>query len=162
MIRWLIVPLFLGACSASLEPALRRPDGGYHLKCGAQLERCVTRAEDLCKGRGYVVISGMSKHKLYGAELGVSQVEERQAELDIACADKRGDLPTVTAGSSEPPSAPPPVSTYAPVVTPPSLAPAAPSAAPPSAAPPSAAPPSATPPSASAAAGAVPAAPATH
>ena len=116
MIRWLLIPLFLAACSASLDPALRRPDGAWHVQCGAALERCVKRAEDLCKGRGYLVISGMSKRKLYGAELGVSQVEERQAELDFACADKRGELPTLTAPSATPVTLPPNV--YAPVVAP--------------------------------------------
>ena len=132
MTRWLFVPLFLGACSASLEPAIRRPDGGWHLKCGSALEGCVKRAEDLCKGAGYVVISGMSKRQLYGAELGVSQVEVRQAELDIACADRRGDLPTVTSASAEPPSAPAAI-VAAPSATAPAPAPAPSSAAPPAA-----------------------------
>ncbi len=139
MIRWLWIPLFLGACSASLDPAVRRPDGGWHVKCGAALERCVKHAEDLCKGRGYVVISGMSRRTLYGAELGMSQAEVREAELDIACADKRGDLPTLTSGGPALPSAAPPASVYAPVVAPPPLAasvtPAPASAPPPSIAP---------------------------
>jgi hypothetical protein len=38
---------------------------------------------------------------VYGAELGVSQVAVREAELDIACADRRGQLPTV---ASAPPA----------------------------------------------------------
>jgi hypothetical protein len=59
------------------------------------LDNCLKQAEDLCRGRGYVVVSGMSKHKLYGAELGVSRYEVREAELDIACADLRRELPTV-------------------------------------------------------------------
>ena len=96
MIRWQLSSLFLlTACGAAAVPSARRPDGGWHLKCDASLARCVQEADDLCKGRGYVIISGFSKRKLYGAELGVSQVEERQAELDIACADKRDQLPTV-------------------------------------------------------------------
>jgi hypothetical protein len=96
MVRAVLSSLLLVACaSSSIFPPLRKPDGSWHLKCGATLDNCVTQAEELCKGRGYVVISGMSKRKLYGAELGVSQYEVREAELDIACADRRGDLPTV-------------------------------------------------------------------
>ena len=97
MTRWLLVSFLLVGCAASLAPA-RRPDGGWHLKCGPSLAKCTQQADDLCKGRGYVVISGFSKRKLYGAELGVSQVEVREAELDIACADQREGLPSVTAG----------------------------------------------------------------
>jgi hypothetical protein len=106
MTRWLLISLFLlnAACGAAAVPAARRPDGGWHLKCDASLARCVQEADDLCKGRGYVVISGFNKRKLYGAELGVSQVEERQAELDIACADKRDQLPTLA--PPPPPSQP--------------------------------------------------------
>jgi hypothetical protein len=96
MARWLLVSLFLVGCAGSLAP-VRRADGGWHLKCGPALAKCAQQADDLCKGRGYVVISGFSKRKLYGAELGQSQVEERQAELDVACADKRDELPTVSA-----------------------------------------------------------------
>ena len=95
MTRWLLVSFLLVGCAGSLAPA-RRPDGGWHLKCGPALAKCTQQAEDLCKGRGYVVISGFSKRKLYGAELGVSQVEERESELDVACADKRDELPSVT------------------------------------------------------------------
>jgi hypothetical protein len=96
MTRWLLVSLLLVGCAGSLAPA-RRPDGGWHLKCGPSLAKCTQQADDLCKGRGYVVISGFSKRKLYGAELGASQVEEREAELDVACADKRDELPSVSA-----------------------------------------------------------------
>ena len=67
---------------------------------------CVKQAEELCKGRGYVVVSGASKRNLYGAELGVSQHEVREAELDIACADRRSVLPTVQS-ASPPPASPP-------------------------------------------------------
>ncbi len=95
MTRWLLISFLLTACAGSLAPT-RRPDGGWHLKCGASLDKCTKQAEDLCKGRGYVVISGFSKRKLYGAELGESQVAEREAELDVACADRRDELPTVT------------------------------------------------------------------
>jgi len=71
----------------------------------------VKRAEDLCKRKGFVVISGSSQRKLYGAELGASQVEVREAELDFACADRRGDLPSVVpaaASASAPLPAPAP------------------------------------------------------
>ena len=107
MSRWFLISLFLTACGSSLIPASRRADGGWHLDCGSLLERCVQRADQLCKGRGYVVLGGMSKRKLYGAELGVSQVEVREAALDIACADRRGDLPTVAATGAQPAQANP-------------------------------------------------------
>lgn len=94
--------LFLGACGSAPIPASLRPDGAWHLKCGGSLARCVPRADDLCKGRGYVVLGGMSKRKLYGAELGASQVEVREAELDIVCADRRGELPVVAAANAPP------------------------------------------------------------
>jgi len=99
------------ACSPVTIPAARRADGGWHLRCGASLAGCVQRATDLCKDRGYVVIGGMSKKQVLGAELGVSQIEQRESELDIACADRRGDLPSVLSAqpavSAEPaPAAP--------------------------------------------------------
>ena len=95
MARLVLISLLLGACSSTFVPATHRPDGGWHLECGGMLDRCVQHADNLCKGRGYMVLGGQSKRKLYGAELGVSQVEERHAELDVACADKRGDLPKI-------------------------------------------------------------------
>jgi len=95
MTRLLWLSLSLVACGNALVPSSRRPDGSWQLKCGTSLEACVHRAAELCKERGYVVLGGMSKRQLYGAELGVSQVEVRESELEIACADRRGDLPTV-------------------------------------------------------------------
>lgn len=106
MVRWMLSSLLLFTACASSMAATRKPDGSWHLKCGSALDRCVKQAEDLCKGRGYVVLSGMSKRNLYGAELGVSQVEVREAELDVACADKRGLLPIVTSAAPAPPPAP--------------------------------------------------------
>ncbi|MEO7033802.1 MAG: hypothetical protein ABI548_07960 [Polyangiaceae bacterium] len=114
MARWFLLSFgflgALGACSPSSVPAARRADGSWHLKCGASLAACVQRAGDLCKDRGYVVLGGMSKRELYGAELGVSQVEGRESELDIACADRRGGLPIVLsaqpAGGIIPPAVP--------------------------------------------------------
>jgi hypothetical protein len=104
MLRPILSSLLLVACASSTLPPLRKPDGSWHLKCGATLDNCVKQAEDLCKGRGYVVLSGMSKRSLYGAELGVSQYEVREAELDIACADRRGNLPTVENATPAPAS----------------------------------------------------------
>ncbi len=75
MFRSTLGSLLLVACTSSTLPPLRKPDGSWHLKCGAMMAECVKQADDLCKGRGYVVLSGMSKRNLYGAELGVSQVE---------------------------------------------------------------------------------------
>ena len=95
MLRTFVISLLLAGCSSAFIPTTRRPDGGWHLKCAGSLEQCVHRADELCKSRGYVVLGGMSTRKLYGAELGVSQVEVREAEIDIACADRRGDLPAV-------------------------------------------------------------------
>jgi hypothetical protein len=95
-----MICLWLSACGSALTPAQRRSDGGFHLKCGASLEACVKRAEELCKRRGFVVISGSSQRKRYGAELGASQVEVREAELDFACADRRGDLPSIVPAAS--------------------------------------------------------------
>jgi hypothetical protein len=96
MFRLIPCSLLLVACASStILPPVKKPDGSWHLKCGATLDNCVKQAEDLCRGRGYVVVSGMSKHNLYGAELGVSRYEVREAELDIACADLRRQLPTV-------------------------------------------------------------------
>jgi len=109
MFRWIPISLLLVACASStILPPVRKPDGSFHLQCGATLDNCVKQAEDLCKGRGYLVISGMSKRKLYGAELGVSRHEVREAELDIACANQRGDLPTLVQQSAPPPPPPPP------------------------------------------------------
>src|SRR4051812_45706546 len=105
-----------GACSPAVVPAARRADGSWHLQCSGSLVECVQHASDLCKDRGYVVLGGKSEKQLYGAELGISQVEERKAELDIACADHRGLLPTVRSAEPAsspalPPPAPAPVST---------------------------------------------------
>jgi len=87
--------LFVACASSTVLPPLQKPDGSWHLKCGATLNNCVKQGEDLCGGRGFVVLSGMSKRTLYGAELGISRYEVREAELDIACADRRGNLPSV-------------------------------------------------------------------
>ena len=129
MLRWIPSSLLLVACaSSSILPPVKKPDGSFHLQCGATLDNCIKQAEDLCKGRGYVVLSGSSKRTLYGAETGVSRYEVRECELDIACADIRGNLPTVQYG----PPAPPPGPTLLPSApTGPTLAPApAPAVAP--------------------------------
>ncbi len=111
MVRSILCSLLLVACASStVLPPLRKPDGSWHLKCGATMDNCVKQAEDLCRDRGYVVLSGMSKRNLYGAELGVSQYEVREAELDIACADRRGALPTVVNAAPAPAPAPAPLS----------------------------------------------------
>jgi hypothetical protein len=85
----------LGGCPASSVPAVKQPDGSWHLECGNSLDLCVQKANDLCDNRGYAVLGGVNKRQLLGAELGQSQVEVRQAELSVACADRRGDLPKV-------------------------------------------------------------------
>jgi hypothetical protein len=121
MLRWILSSLLFVACSSPALPALKKPDGSWHIKCGSMMGDCVKQAEELCKGRGYLVVSGLSKRKLYGAELGASQYEVREAELDVACADRRGDLPSVQ--SASPPAVNPPAP---PAVSPP--APSAPSA----------------------------------
>ena len=87
--------VLLTACGGSTPPTVRQPDGSWHLECGGSLERCVQRAREVCKGSGFVVLGGMDKRQLLGAELGQSQVEVRQSELNVACADRRGDLPKV-------------------------------------------------------------------
>ena len=144
MTRWLLISFLLVGCAGSLAAA-RRPDGGWHLKCGASLAKCAQQADDLCKGRGYVVISGFSKRKLYGAELGVSQVEVREAELDVACADKRDELPSIAAApaasawSLPPRSDAPPSEPVAPAASAPGAAAAPAAAAAPTPAPPPAA-----------------------
>ena len=134
MLRWISSSLLLVACASStILPPVRKPDGSWHLKCGATLDNCVKQAEDLCRGRGYVVLSGMTKRKLYGAELGRSQYEVREAELDVACADQRGDLPTVQYALPTPTAAPTPVPVVvapAPAAVPAPAAPAAPAAPP--------------------------------
>jgi hypothetical protein len=107
MLRWIPGSLLLVACASSTIMApVKKPDGSWHLKCGATLDNCITQSEDLCKGRGYVVLSGQSKRTLYGAELGASRYEVRECELDIACADHHGNLPTVQYGPPAPPPGP--------------------------------------------------------
>ena len=107
MFRWIPSSLLIVACASSSATApVRKPDGTWHVTCAEMMDRCVQQAEDLCKGRGYLVLSGMSKRTMYGAELGVSQVEKRESELDVACADRRGDLPTVQSAAPPPPAAP--------------------------------------------------------
>ncbi len=131
MFRWIPSSLLLVGCASStILPPVRKPDGSWHMKCGATLDNCVKQAEDLCRGRGYVVLSGMTKVKLYGAELGHSRYEVREAELDVACADQRGNLPTVQYPVPTPPPAPVAVPMVAPApAAVPALAPA-PAAAP--------------------------------
>ena len=129
MPRWILGSLLLVGCASTtvLSP-LRKPDGSWHMKCGATLHNCVTQAEDLCRGRGFVVISGFTKRSLFGAELGVSRYEVREAEMDIACADIRNDLPTVQSAVSLPP--PPPREEPAPAPAPVQVPAAAPAPAP--------------------------------
>jgi hypothetical protein len=95
-----LLGFLLAACHAATLPAVRQPDGTWHLECGGTLELCVQKAREVCKGGGYVVLSGMDKQQIFGAELGVSQVEVRQAELNVACANRRGDLPKVLVSNS--------------------------------------------------------------
>lgn len=122
MLRWIPSSLLLVACASStVLPPVKKPDGSWHLQCGATLDNCIRQSEDLCKGRGYVVLSGRSKRTVYGAELGVSRYEVRECELDIACADNRGNLPTVQYGVPAPPPGPvlvPSVSTPGPTLAP--------------------------------------------
>lgn len=139
MLRWILSSVLLVGCASStILPPVKKPDGSWHLKCGATLDNCIKQSEDLCKGRGYVVLSGQSKRTLYGAELGVSRYEVRECELDIACADNRGNLPTVQYGTPAPPPGPTLLSPTpaAPAVAPgPSLVQPAPAAVAPPAAP---------------------------
>jgi hypothetical protein len=100
MKRLLLLCVSFAACHSASVPTVRQPDGSWHLECGSSLDLCVQKANDLCKGGGYVVLGGMNKRTLLGAELGQSQVEVRQAELNIACADRRGDLPKVVSSST--------------------------------------------------------------
>jgi hypothetical protein len=95
MKRSVLLALFLGACHAANAPSAKQPDGSWHLSCGNSLDVCVQKANDVCENRGYVVLGGMNKRQLFGAEAGVSQVEVRTAELNIACADRQGELPKV-------------------------------------------------------------------
>jgi len=90
---WLV--LVVGACHSASVPEVRQPDGSWHLTCGSALEHCVERANELCGGRGYVVLGGTNKRSLYGAADGVSQVENREADLTVACADHHNELPKV-------------------------------------------------------------------
>lgn len=112
MKRLVLLCALLVACHSATTPTVRQPDGSWHLECGNSLELCVQRAKEVCKGGGYVVLGGMDKRQLLGAELGQSQVEVRQAELNVACADRRGDLPKVLVSNalSLPPRAPEPES----------------------------------------------------
>lgn len=133
MLRWISSSLLLVACASStIQAPVKKPDGSWHLKCGATLDNCVKQGEDLCKGRGYVVLSGVSKRTLYGAELGASRYEVRECELDIACADNHGNLPTVQYGPPAPAPGPTVLSSApsAPTIVAPPPAPVAPAPAP--------------------------------
>ncbi len=115
---WLVLSLswLSTACHSATAPAVKQPDGSWQLKCGNSLDVCVQRANDICDNRGYVVLGGAYKRQLLGAELGVSQVEVREAELSIACADRRGDLPKVLTTNTlvaASPVAPPPAASNA-------------------------------------------------
>jgi len=90
-----LVLVLVSACHSASTPSVKQPDGSWHVQCGNSLDLCVRRANELCDNRGYVVLGGVNKRQLLGAELGQSQVEVREAELSFACADRRGDLPKV-------------------------------------------------------------------
>jgi hypothetical protein len=100
MKRFGLLCVCLGACHSATVPSVRQPDGSWHLQCGNSIDLCVQKANDLCKDRGYVVLGGQNKRSLYGAELGQSQVEVREAELNVACADLRGELPKVLSSNT--------------------------------------------------------------
>ena len=85
--------LLLIACASTTVPVSRLPDGSVRLACDGSLGPCIQKAEELCKGRGYVVLGGVSKRELFGAEGGLSRVEVRKGELLIRCVDRSGDLP---------------------------------------------------------------------
>ncbi len=107
MKRFFWLSVFLCACHSAAVPEVKQPDGSWHLSCGFALSHCVERADELCGGRGYVVLGGTSKRSLYGSADGVSQVETREADLTIACADHQNELPKVLVSSTVTPSAPP-------------------------------------------------------
>jgi hypothetical protein len=114
MKRLVLVFGLLQACHAATAPSVRQPDGSWHVQCGNSLQVCVQKANDLCDDRGYVVLGGTNKRALYGAELGQSQVEVREADLSIACADRRGELPKVLVSSTLSVTPPPRVAEPAP------------------------------------------------
>lgn len=102
---WLF--LCVSACHSASVPEARQPDGSWHLTCGSALEHCVARANELCGGRGYVVLGGANKRTLFGAADGVSQVETHEADLTIACADHQNVLPKVLVANTVAPGAAP-------------------------------------------------------
>ncbi|HEX3775806.1 MAG TPA: hypothetical protein VHV51_15145 [Polyangiaceae bacterium] len=126
MNRVLFGLFMLSACHATTTvPSARQPDGSWQLKCGNALDRCVQRANEICENRGYVVLGGMNKRSLYGAADGISQTEVREAELSIACADRKGEFPKVLLSNT---LAPPPATTVV-LAAPPPAAPTKPATA---------------------------------
>jgi hypothetical protein len=107
MTRLFLFCAALCACHSVTQAPVRQPDGSWHLQCGSALNVCVQQADDLCKDRGYVVLGGLNKRQLYGAELGQSQVAVRESELNVACVDRRGDMPKVISPNQLAPTLPP-------------------------------------------------------
>ncbi|MES1172422.1 MAG: hypothetical protein ABUL77_04220 [Bacteroidota bacterium] len=110
------VPL---GCAGSLSNAPseeRRPDGTFHLKCKTSLPRCLDRAEELCHGTRYKVLSADDHHDYMGGQGSMTEHEVRASEAVFRCG-ARGrmlwgkDEPALAvagdAGAAASPGAPP-------------------------------------------------------
>ncbi len=98
MKRLLWPAVLLAACGPS-APSIRTHDlgsGRWELQCSAPLSRCSEQAAELCKDRGYDVVSGHDQRKLYGHESGESRVALRSSRLLVVCRgpDNEARLPS--------------------------------------------------------------------
>lgn len=100
--------LSLVACaSRSAEIHTERlPDNVFKLTCEtAPLTRCLARADDVCHGNPYEVLSARDQRNHYGQrETGDNEVETRSSEATIHCG-KQNEPPPHMAGYEEHPDA---------------------------------------------------------
>jgi hypothetical protein len=105
-----LLGLVLVACGGSSAARSREVSPGtWELDCSSSIGRCTDEANRLCGGRGYDIVSGYDRAKVYGHEAGESQVEVRMSSLTVVCNDKDGKSRLPPDATTTPPAAPPAV-----------------------------------------------------
>ncbi|HET6280880.1 MAG TPA: hypothetical protein VFH73_07940 [Polyangia bacterium] len=102
-------PILAAFCLLSLScvptPAFtsrRLEDGTYQLRCRTELSLCLSRVDEVCRGKSYDVVSANDRRRPIDVTIGSYQRETRSSEAIIRCTLTD---PTLVQGAGEPASA---------------------------------------------------------